>query len=463
MTLVDDITASTVLPNGLDLEDARTQAARAYELDRAHIFHSWSAQAELNPMTIVASQGSYVWDGDGNRLLDFSSQLVNTNIGHQHPKVVAAIQAQAAKLCTVAPQHANDARSEAARLIAARTPGQLNKIFFTNGGADANEHAVRMARLHTGRYKVLARYRSYHGGTDTAINLTGDPRRWPNDYGNSGVVHFFGPFLYRSHFHAATEAEESERALAHLDEVIRLEGPSTIAAIVLESIPGTAGIMVPPPGYLAGVRELCDRYGIVMIADEVMAGFGRSGKWFSVDHFDVTPDLLTFAKGVNSGYVPLGGVAISPAIADTFAHRAYPGGLTYSGHPLATAAAVATINAMEDEGIVANAARIGDEVLGPCLRGIARRHPSVGEVRGTGVFWAVELVADRRTREPLAPYGASSPAMNGTIAACKTAGLLPFANFNRIHVVPPCTVSEAEARQGLAILDHALDIADAHL
>jgi len=342
MTLVDDRTASTVLPNGLTLADARAQAARAHELDRAHVFHSWSAQAELNPMTIVASQGSYVWDGEGNRLLDFSSQLVNTNIGHQHPKVVAAIQAQAAKLCTVAPQHANDARSEAARLIAARTPGELNKIFFTNGGADANEHAVRMARLHTGRYKVLTRYRSYHGGTDTAINLTGDPRRWPNDYGNSGVVHFFGPFLYRSHFHATTEAEECERALAHLDDVIRLEGPSTIAAIVLESIPGTAGIMVPPQGYLAGVRELCDRYGIVFIADEVMAGFGRSGKWFSVDHFDVTPDLLTFAKGVNSGYVPLGGVAISPAIADTFAHRAYPGGLTYSGHPLATAAAAAT-------------------------------------------------------------------------------------------------------------------------
>ena len=438
-------------------------AETTYELDRQYVFHSWSAQAALKPLVIASASGSYVTDGDGNQLLDLSSQLVNTNIGHQHPKVVAAIQAQAAKLCTVAPQHANDARSEAARLIAARTPGELNKIFFTNGGADANEHAVRMARLHTGRYKVLTRYRSYHGGTDTAINLTGDPRRWPNDYGNSGVVHFFGPFLYRSHFHATTEAEECERALAHLDDVIRLEGPSTIAAIVLESIPGTAGIMVPPQGYLAGVRELCDRYGIVFIADEVMAGFGRSGKWFSVDHFDVTPDLLTFAKGVNSGYVPLGGVAISPAIADTFAHRAYPGGLTYSGHPLATAAAAATINAMEDEGIVANAARVGDEVLGPCLRDIARRHPSVGEVRGAGVFWAVELVADRRTREPLAPYGSSSPAMNATIAACKTAGLLPFANFNRIHVVPPCTVSEAEARQGLAILDDALDTADAHL
>ena len=452
-----------LLPNGLTVDEARQQAARAYELDRAHVFHSWSAQAEIAPMTITAAEGSYIWDGDGNRLLDFSSQLVFTNIGHQHPKVVAAIQEQAAKLCTVAPQHANDARSEAARLITERAPGNLNRVFFTNGGADANEHAVRMARLHTGRRKVLTRYRSYHGGTDTAINMTGDPRRWPNDYGDSGVVHFFGPFLYRSHFNATTEAEESARALAHLDEVIRLEGPSTIAAIALESVPGTAGIMVPPPGYLAGVRELCDKYGIVFIADEVMAGFGRTGKWFAIEHFDVTPDLLTFAKGVTSGYVPLGGVAISPAIYETFAHRAYPGGLTYSGHPLACAAAVATINTMADEGIVENAARIGETVIGPALAEIAGRHRSVGEVRGRGVFWAVELVADQVTREPLAPYGGTSAAMSAVIGACKQGGMLPFANFNRIHVVPPCTVTEQEAREGLAILDKALDAADAHV
>ncbi|NVN49878.1 aspartate aminotransferase family protein [Mycolicibacterium hippocampi] len=462
MTALDETTLDeTTLPNGLSVEAARAEAARTYELDRAHVFHSWSAQADISPMTIVASDGCHVWDGDGNRLLDFSSMLVNTNIGHQHPKVVAAIADQAAKLCTVAPQHANDARSEAARLIAERTPGELNKIFFTNGGADAVEHAVRMARLHTGRYKVLARYRSYHGGTETAINLTGDPRRWPNDHGNAGVVHFFGPFLYRSRFHATTEAEETERALDHLHETIRMEGPSTIAAIILESIPGTAGIMVPPPGYIAGVRALCDEYGIIFIADEVMAGFGRSGKWFSIDHFDVTPDLLTFAKGVNSGYVPLGGVAISPAIADTFAHRAYPGGLTYSGHPLATAAAVATINAMADEGIVENAARIGSEVIGPTLREMADRHSCVGEVRGAGVFWAVELVADQETREPLAPYGSSSAAMNAVIAECKKTGLLPFANYNRIHVVPPCIITEELAREGLEILDRALDVADA--
>ncbi|QIS14329.1 aspartate aminotransferase family protein [Nocardia arthritidis] len=451
------------LPNGLTQEQARQEAARAYELDRLHVFHSWSAQQRLTPMTITAAQGCYVWDGDGNRLLDFSSQMVNTNIGHQHPKVVAAVQEQAAKLCTVAPQHANGARSEAARLIAERTPGELNRIFFTNGGADAVEHAVRMARLHTGRYKVLTRYRSYHGGTDTAINLTGDPRRWPNDHGNSGAVHFFGPFLYRSQFHATDETEETARALAHLEQTILFEGPSTIAAIVLESVPGTAGIMVPPPGYLAGVRELCDRFGIVFIADEVMAGFGRTGKWFAIEHADgVVPDLLTFAKGVNSGYVPLGGVAIGPAIAATFDERPYPGGLTYSGHPLATAAAVATITAMRDERIVENAADIGARVLGPGLRELADRHPSIGEVRGLGVFWALELVRDKSTREPLAPYGGTSPAMTEVTAAARQAGLLLFVNFNRIHVVPPCTIDEAEVKEGLAILDQALTIADRH-
>lgn len=454
------LAADHVLPAGHSIDSMRAEAERAYALDRAHVFHSWSAQAALNPMTITAAEGSYFWDGDGNRLLDFSSQLVNTNIGHQHPKVVAAIQEQAAKLCTVAPQHANAARSEAARLITELTPGDLNHVFFTNGGADANEHAIRMARLHTGKHKVLARYRSYHGGTDLAINLTGDPRRFANDRGAAGVVHFNGPFLYRSVFHAETEEQESARALDELQRVIELEGASTIAAIILESIPGTAGIMVPPPGYMAGVRALCDKYGIVMIADEVMSGFGRSGKWFAINHFDVVPDLLTFAKGVNSGYVPLGGVAISDAIAATFAERAYPGGLTYSGHPLATAAAVATINAMRDEGIVENAAHLGADIIGPALRDMAQRHRSVGEVRGAGVFWAVELVKDRETREPLAPYGGSSAAMNTVIAFCKENGLMPFTNFNRIHVVPPCNASDDEVRAGLEILDRALDVAD---
>jgi taurine--2-oxoglutarate transaminase len=431
-----------------------------YALDRRHVFHSWSAQAALDPMVITKAEGSHVWDGAGNRLLDFTSQLVFTNLGHQHPRIVAAIQEQAAHLCTVAPQHANAARSEAARLIASHTPGDLDRVFFTNGGADANEHAVRMARLHTGRHKVLTTYRSYHGGTHLAVNMTGDPRRWANDHGSDGTVHFFGPFLYRSRFHATTEAQECERALDHLAEVIAMEGPGTIAAIVLESIPGTAGIMVPPPGYLAGVRALCDRHGIVMVADEVMSGFGRSGRWFAVELGDgaepVVPDLLTFAKGVNSGYVPLGGVAISPEIAATFDDRVYPGGLTYSGHPLACAAAVATIRAMEDDRVVEHADALGEEIFRPGLLELADAHPWVGEVRGAGAFWAVELVRDRETREPLAPYGGSSPEVAAVVAGCRARGMLPFVNFNRVHLVPPLTTSASEVREAIEVLGEAL-------
>ncbi|MCW2493076.1 MAG: tpa 2 [Frankiales bacterium] len=427
-----------------------------YDLDRQYVFHSWSAQAALKPLVIESAQGSYITDGDGNRLLDLSSQLVNTNIGHQHPKVVAAIKAQADLLCTVAPQHANAARSEAARLIIERAPENMAKVFFTNAGAEAVEYAVRMARLHTGRNKVLSTYRSYHGGTNTAVNLTGDPRRWANDLGTTGSVHFFGPFLYRSVFHSSTEEEECQRALEHLEQVIDFEGPQTIAAIILETIPGTAGIMPPPPGYLAGVRALCDKYGIIYIADEVMCGFGRTGAWFAFDHYDVQPDLIAFAKGVNSGYVPLGGVIISQQIVDTFADRVFPGGLTYSGHPLACAAAVATLTAMAEEGIVDNAAQIGETVIGPGLRELAERHPIIGEVRGLGVFWALDLVTDRATKEPLAPYGGTSPAMGELVGALKANGVLPFTNYHRLHVVPPCIITADEAREGLAAVDKAL-------
>ena len=435
---------------------------RAYELDRAHVFHSWSAQAALQPMVIAGAEGCYVWDFDGKRYLDFSSQLVNVNIGHQHPKVVEAIQKQAAILCTVAPQHANDQRSECARLIAELAPGDLNRVFFTNGGADAIENAVRMARLHTGRHKVMTTYRSYHGNTATAVQMTGDPRRWPNDGGATGIVHFFGPYAYRSPFWSESTEQECVRALEHLEQMVAFEGPTTIAAIVLETIPGTAGILVPPDGYLAGVRDICDRNGIVYIADEVMAGFGRAGEWFAVDHWDVVPDLITFAKGSNSGYVPLGGVIISEPIAATFAERVFPGGLTYSGHPLACAAAVASMNAMRDEGIVDNAAQVGATVLGPGLQELAERHPSIGEARGLGVFWALDLVKDPQTREPLAPYGGTSPAMTELVAACKQRGLLPFTNYNRLHVVPPCTIGDEEAKEGLAALDDALATIGGH-
>ncbi len=445
---------------------ADAEAGRRVQADdQAYVFHSWSAQAGRTPLAIAGGAGSYVWDYDGNRYLDFSSQLVNTNIGHQHPAVVAAIQEQAGRLTTVAPQHANDVRGEAARMIVEIAGEPFAKVFFTNSGAEANENAVRMARLHTGRPKIISTYRSYHGSTSTAINLTGDPRRWANDTGSAGVVHAFGPYLYRSPFHSTTEAEECDRALSHLEQTVQMEGPATIAAIILETVPGTAGVLVPPPGYLTGVREICDRYGIVFVTDEVMVGFGRLGAWLGVQHFDVRPDLITFAKGVNSGYVPLGGVIISAEISATFDDRVYPGGLTYSGHPLACGAAVASMTAMREEGIVANAARLGTDVLGPGLRSLAERHPSVGEVRGLGVMWALELVRDRATREPLVPYAAAGPA-NAPIAellrACLDVGLLPMVAGNRLHVVPPCTTTDAEAKEGLGLLDQALAVADGH-
>jgi taurine--2-oxoglutarate transaminase len=432
-------------------------------LDRAHVFHSWSAQAQIDPLPIAGASGSYFTDYAGKRYLDFSSQLVNVNIGYQHPKLVAAIAEQAARLCTIQPSFANDARSEAARLITELAPGDLNRVFFTNGGAEATENALRMARLHTGRFKVFAAHRSYHGATAGAIAMTGEPRRWASEPGMPGVIRFFGPYLYRSAFYASTPEEECERALQHLRDLIVFEGPASVAAIILESVVGTNGVLVPPPGYLAGVRALCDEFGIVMIADEVMAGFGRCGEWFAVDHWDVTPDLITFAKGVNSGYVPLGGVLINDAINETFQNRVYPGGLTYSGHPLACGSAVASINIFKDERIVEHARELGTDVIGPELTKLAENHPSVGEVRGLGVFWAVELVRDQRTREPLVPFNASGPdaaPMGEFAAACKQRGLWPMVAGNRTHVVPPCTTSADEIREGIAILDEALEVTD---
>jgi len=440
-----------------------TDEARVRELDRAHVFHSWSAQALIDPLPIASAEGSYFTDYAGKRYLDFSSQLVNVNIGYQHPRLVKAIQDYAAQMTTIAPTFANDARSEAARLIVELAGPGFRSVFFTNGGAEANENAARMARLHTGRPKILATYRSYHGATHGVIGLTGDPRRWGTEpYTSPGIVHFWGPYPYRSAFHSDSPEQESERALQHLRDTIMVEGAQTIAAIILEPVVGTNGILVPPDGYLAGVREICDEHGILLISDEVMAGFGRCGEWFAISHWGVRPDLITFAKGVNSGYIPLGGVIASDAVAATFDERVYPGGLTYQGHPLACASAVASINIFKDEGIIDNARALGD-IIGPELAKIAARHPSVGEVRGLGVFWAVELVRDADTHEPLVPYNASGAAakpMNDFAAACKERGLWPMTHFNRTHVVPPCTTSEAEVREGLTILDQALDVAD---
>lgn len=420
------------------------------DLDQQHVFHSWSRQGHLKPLAIAGASGCRMWDFDGREYLDFSSQLVNTNIGHQHPKVIEAIKRQAETLVTVAPAHANATRGEAAKRILARAPQGFGKVFFTNAGADANENAMRMARTVTGRDKILSAYRSYHGSTGSAIVATGDPRRVPNEFAR-GHAHFFNPFLYRSDFWASNEEEECTRALQHLRRVIECEGPGAIAAILLESIPGTAGMLIPPAGYMEGVRALADEYGILLIVDEVMAGFGRTGRWFAFEHFNITPDLIVFAKGVNSGYVPAGGVIISDSICEYFNDEMFYGGLTYSGHPLAMSAIVAALDAMEEEGIVENAARIGDGVLKNGLQAMAERHAIIGETRGVGVFHALELVSDPQRKTPLA-----ASVMGEIKQALVDNGLLPFIVENRIHVVPPCIVSEAEVEEGLEILDRVL-------
>lgn len=455
-----------------DLNNSASQTAKdpqrgqtVRENDRNHVFHSWSAQGHINPMPIAGGKGAVMWDYDGNEYLDFSSQLINTNLGHQHPRLIQSIIDQANTLATIQPAIANETRGKLAKLITDATPGDLNHVFFTNGGADANENAVRMARYHTGRRKILSFYRSYHGATSTAIALTGDPRRWQNEPSDSSVVHFFGPYLYQSPFNATTEAEECERALAHLASVIELEGASTIAGIIMEPIVGTNGVLVPPEGYWQGVRELCDRHGICLIADEVMVGFGRVGKLFAVEHFGVVPDLLTFAKGVNSGYVPLGGVAMSEAIYQTFVDNVFPGGLTYSGHPLACAPGVATFETFAEDNILEHVNDLADRVIKPWLTEMESKHKSVGNTRGMGMFWAIELVKNKSTHEELVPFNPTpeqyKPVLE-TVAECKKHGVWPFHHFNRIHIAPPLVISEDDLRTGLAVIDKALAIADSY-
>ena len=420
------------------------------QLDRSYVFHSWSMQGNLNPLVIAGAQGCELWDYDGNTYLDFSSQLVNVNIGYQHPRVLAAMKAQLESLTTIAPATANLARGEAAKRIVDLAPEGFSKVFFTNAGADANENAMRMARMYTGRDKIFSAYRSYHGNTGSAIVATGDPRRIPNEYAR-GHVHFFNPYLYRSEFNATTEEEECQRALAHLRRMIECEGPNSVAAILLESVPGTAGILVPPKGYMQGVRALADEFGIVLIVDEVMAGFGRTGSWFAFEQDGIVPDLITFAKGVNAGYVPAGGVIISEKISHYFDDHFFAGGLTYSGHPLAMSAIVATLDAMRDEKVVENAATVGDGVLRAGLTSLAQKHALIGDVRGRGMFQALELVTDRVAKTPVA--AADMAAIKGALL---NAGILPFVAENRIHVVPPCTMSAAEVQKGLAIFDAVL-------
>ena len=436
-------------------------AKRIQELDRQYVLHSWSVQNEIQPLPIAGGEGRYFWDHDGNRYLDFASQLVNVSIGYQHPKVVAAIKEQADKLTTIGPPMAHEARSELARLLAEVTPGDLTMSFFTNGGAEANENAIKLARWYTGRHKIVARYRSYHGATGGAMTLTGDPRRWAAEPGIPGVVRMFDPYTYRCPAGHPDPCPVCTGA-PHLEEILQYEGAHTVAAVILETVTGTNGIIVPPDGYLQSIREVCDRHGILLIADEVMAGFGRTGKWFAVDNWDVVPDILTVAKGINSGYVPLGAMVVRKPIADWLRDKMFAGGLTYSGHPLACASAVASIEAFQEEGIVENAAAMGD-VFRTELARIAAEHPSVGDVRGLGCFWGLELVKDRETREPLVPFNGSGEAAKPMAAVMKHAldrGLYLMTHWNVVMCCPPLTITREELDEALDVLDDALSVAD---
>jgi taurine--2-oxoglutarate transaminase len=428
---------------------------------KEYVLYSWSTQDAINPIPVAGAEGRYFWDYDGRRYLDFASQLVNVSIGHQHPKIIAAIKEQADKLCTIGPPMANESRSRLGRLLTEITPGDLSMSFFTNSGAEANENAIRLARLYTGRHKIVVRYRSYHGATHGAISLTGDPRRWPNEPGMPGVVRMLDPYTYRCPAGHPDPCPVCAGA-PHLEEILEYEGPQTVAAVVLETVTGTNGVIPPPDGYLQSVREVCDRHGILLVLDEVMAGFGRTGRWFACENWDVVPDIITVAKGINSGYVPLGAMIMRPQVADWVRGRYFPGGLTYAGHPLACASAVASIEAYREEGVVDNAAEVG-AYLGGELRALADKHPSIGDVRGLGCFWGVELVKNRETREMLVPYNAVGEAAAPVARLARAAlerGLYLMTHWNVIMVVPPLTITREEVEEGIEILDEVLGIAD---
>jgi taurine--2-oxoglutarate transaminase len=431
---------------------------------KEHVLYSWSVQSQIDPIPVAGAQGRHFWDYDGKRYLDFASQLVNVSIGHQHPKIIQAIKDQADQLCTIGPPLASESRSTLGRMLAEVTPGDLSVSFFTNGGAEANENAVKLARLATGRNKIIARDRSYHGATNGAVTLTGDPRRWAVEPGMPGVVRMFDPYTYRCPAGHPDPCPVCTGA-PHLEEILDYEGAHTVAAVILETVTGTNGIIPPPDGYLRAIRNVCDRHGILLILDEVMAGFGRTGRWFACDHWDVVPDILTVAKGINSGYVPLGAMIARGEIVDGIRDRFFPGGLTYAGHPLACASGVASIEAFREEGVVENAAAMG-QWFGDALNSLADRHPSIGDVRGLGCFWGIELVKNRDTREMLVPYNASGEAAAPVARLAKAAlerGLYLMTHWNVVMVVPPLTITPDEAEEGVEILDDVLALADEHV
>jgi taurine--2-oxoglutarate transaminase len=431
---------------------------------KEYVLHSWSVQSAIDPLPVAGAEGRYFWDYEGKRYLDFASQLVNVSIGHGHPKVIAAIKEQAEKLCTIGPPMATEPRSTLARMLAEITPGNLKMSFFTNGGAEANENAIKVARWVTGRHKIVARYRSYHGATGGAIALTGDPRRWHAEPGLPGVVRMLDPYTYRCPAGHPDPCPVCSGG-PHLEEILAYEGPHTVAAVILETVVGTNGIIVPPDGYLQSIRETCDRHGILLICDEVMAGFGRTGRWFACENWDVVPDILTVAKGINSGYVPLGAMIVSEPIAVELRDRFLAGGLTYSGHPLACASGVASIEAFQEEGIVENAAEQG-RYLAEALPALAAKHPSIGEVRGLGLFWGLELVRNRETREMLVPFNAGGEAAAPVARMQRAAldgGLYLMTHWNVVMICPPLTITREELDEGLATLDDALAIADEYV
>jgi taurine--2-oxoglutarate transaminase len=432
----------------------RTDIAKVQADTKKHVLVNWSAQGSISPLVITGADGVWLHSGD-RRILDFSSQLVNSNLGHGHPRVVRAIKEQAAILNYVSPTFTTEAQATLARKLADVAPGDLTKTIFTTGGTEANENAIKLARLFTGRHKILTQWRSFHGQTQGAMSLGGDNRRWANEPGMSGVVHFLNPDPYRSLF-----GSDAQKALAHVEEVIWYEGPQYIAAILLEPIVGTSGLLVPPDGFLQGLRALCDKHGIVLVFDEVMTGFGRTGKWFASEHWSTVPDIMTFAKGVTSGYVPLGGAMVNERIARHFDDNVYWGGLTYSGHALACAAGVATLETYESEDLIGNSARMG-ELLGRELKALAAMHPSIGDVRGRGLFWGIELVKDRGTKEMLEQWnGPSSALANALKGELMKRNVYVFCRWNMLFVAPPLIVDEDELRLGVKAIDEALALAD---
>jgi taurine--2-oxoglutarate transaminase len=419
-------------------------------LTKQHTLFEWSAQSKVDPIPVAGAKGSYFWTPEGKRYLDFNSQLMCTNVGHGHPKVIAAIQEQAETLAYANPFMATEPRARLGRKLAEITPGDIDTFFFTNGGAEANENAIKIARMYTGRHKILARYRSYHGGTGGAITLTGDPRRWAAEPGLPGIVHVADAY------HGVQRGwDEVGLALANLEEVIQFEGPQHIAAFFLEPVTGTNGILVPPDGYLQGIRDLCTKYGILMVCDEVMSGFGRTGEWFAVDHWNIVPDLLTMAKGLTSAYVPLGAVGMRRAIADHFNEKVFYGGLTYNSHPLACAAALATIKVYEDEDLIARAKKTG-MLMKKMMSDLEAKYDIVGATRSIGLFGIFELVKTKKTREALAPYNGTSEPMTRLARFFREQGLYTFVRWNGFFTNPPLTITEDELRHGFDIIDRGL-------